>query len=159
MTKKERKKLASKHRGNWTQCTNTLQKSVMMGSCYSGAAINYSSAHYQHSHQKKRSFKTKNLSRKKIPDSKEKTKKKKKISISEEDTVVKERRSEGRTEKQTTLRPGATEPHFMDLLLLGPRSRPSRVYTRACWIYGHAAEISKKIFRILFVSPFTPTKD
>jgi hypothetical protein len=46
----------------------------MMGSCYSGAPINYSSAHYQHSHQKKRSFKTKNLSRKKFPDSKEKTK-------------------------------------------------------------------------------------
>jgi hypothetical protein len=43
----------------------------MMGSCYSGAPINYSSAHYQ---QKKRSFKTKDLSRKKIPDSKQKTK-------------------------------------------------------------------------------------
>jgi hypothetical protein len=58
----------------------------MIGSsCYSGAAINYSSAHQQHSHQKKRSFKTKNLSRKKLPDSNEKTKKKKKISISEEE--------------------------------------------------------------------------
>ncbi len=129
--KKKRKKLASKHRGNWTECRNTLQKSVMMGSCYSGAPINYSSAHQQHSHQKKRSFKTNNLSKKKIPDSKEKTKKKK-ISISEEGhTVVKNRRSDGRTEKQATLRSGATKPRFMALLLLGPRSRPTHMYTLA----------------------------
>lgn len=122
----------------------------MMGSCYSGAPINYTSAHYQ---QKKRSFKTKDLSRKKIPDSKQKTKE-------EEDfdqrrrTVVKKRRSdenesvrkEGRTEKQTTLRPGATKPCFMDLLLLGPRSRPhSRVHTCPLNLWPRGRNIKEQI--------------
>jgi hypothetical protein len=108
---------------------------------------------------RKKSFKTKNLSRTKIPDSKEK-----KISISEEGHSREEEafgreqeRSEGRTEKRTTLRPAATKPRFMHLLLLGPRSRPTQVYTRARWIYAHAAKISQNIL-IPFRTPFTSTK-
>jgi hypothetical protein len=79
----------------------------MMGSsCYSGAAINYS----------KRSFKTKNLSRKKLSDSNEKTKqKKKKISISEEERSHEgeafgreQERSDGRKNNNTPSRRSET---------------------------------------------------
>jgi hypothetical protein len=37
---------------------------------------------------------------------------------------------------------------------LGPRSRPTHMYTRARWIYGHPAEISKNTFRENIPNPF-----
>lgn len=134
----------------------------MGSSYYSGAAINYS----------KRSFKTKNLSRKKLSDSNEKTKqkkKKKKISISEEEHSREgeafgreQERSDGRKNNNTPSR--RNETSFYGPAPFGDLDQdPTHVSTRAGCIYGHAAEISKNIQRkyspFLFVTPFTPTKD
>lgn len=135
----------------------------MMGSCYSGAPINYSSAHHQHSYQKKRSFKTNNLSRKQIPDSKEKTKKKKKISISEEGHSCEEQAfgwTDGKTSNTSFRR---NETSFYDPPLIGTSIKThSHVHTCLVNLWPRGRK-NQRTFRgnipIPFLTPFTPNKD
>lgn len=136
----------------------------MMGSCYSGAPINYSSAHHQHSYQKKRSFKTNNLSRKQIPDSKEKTKKKKKISISEEGHSCEEQQAFGWTDGKTSNTSfRRNETSFYDPPLIGTSIKThSHVHTCLVNLWPRGRK-NQRTFRgnipIPFLTPFTPNKD